>query len=111
MNAAARLLNQGVFSRGWVVSVFLSRSHASSFILSLAVLVSALSIIYVTNVSRGLNAHMEKMLIERDQFHLQWGQLLLEKSTAMMQARVQYIASNQLGMLVPTHKSVIVIKE
>ncbi len=105
MNAAARLLNQGVLSRGWVVSLLFNRSQIFSFILAIAALLSALSIIYVTNLSRSLNAEMEKMLAQQQQMHLQWGQLLLEKSTWVMQARVQNVAADKLDMTIPDRKT------
>ena len=51
MNAAARLFNQGVLSRGWAFSVFLSKAQLSVIVLTIAVLTSALSIVYVTNIN------------------------------------------------------------
>ncbi len=43
--------------------------------------------------------------------HVQRGQLLLERSTWMMQARIQPIAENKLGMIIPDHKSVVIVHE
>ena len=42
MNAAARLFNQGVLSRGWAVSVFVSKAQLSTYCLVVAILTSAL---------------------------------------------------------------------
>lgn len=111
MNAAARFLSQSTVSRTWVFSVLLSKTQYTTLLLTLAVLVSSLSIIYVTNTTRMLNATIQQTLAERDQMHIQWGQLLLEKSTWMMQARIQQVASEKLGMVVPNSKSVIIINE
>ncbi len=111
MNAAARLLNQGVLSRGWVISIFFNRSQMPLAVLVFGVLVSALSVIYITNMARSLNANIEQTLLERQQLHVQWGQLLLEKSTWIMQARIQNIAEGKLGMVVPNNKSVVVVNE
>jgi cell division protein FtsL len=110
MNAAARLLNQGVLSRGWVVSVFLARVDIAVFVLISAVLISALSLVYVTNTARSLNANIEQLSAEHDQLHIQRGQLLLEKSTLTMQARVQDVAEDRLNMVMPDGKAVIVVK-
>lgn len=111
MNAAGRFLSQSTVSRTWVFSILLSRAQFGMFVLIGAVLMSALSLIYVTNSTRSLNATIQQTLAERDHLHIQWGQLLLEKSTWMMQARIQQVASEKLGMLVPTNKTVVIINE
>lgn len=111
MNAAARLLNQGVLSRGWVVSVILNKSQLLPATMVLAILVSSLGIVYLTNTTRSLNASIEQTLAERDRLHVQAGQLLLEKSTQIMQGRIQNIAESHYQMVVPDNKSVVVVKE
>jgi cell division protein FtsL len=109
MNAASRMFNQGVISRGWAFSFLLARTQLSILFLSVAVLASALSIVYVTNMSRGYNAGVQQALTENDQMHVQWGQLLLEKSTWMTQAHVQKVAEDKLGMAFPDSKSIVII--
>jgi len=89
--------------------VFFSKAQVSSILLIVAVLTSALSIVYVTNSTRTLNAELQQNYYERDQIHNQWGKLLLERSTWMMQARVEQIAEDKLGMLMPDSKSIVVI--
>ena len=78
MNAAARLLNQGALSRSWVVLTFLTRAQLPLFVMIFAVVVSGLGVIYITNTTRTLNAGIQQTLAERNQLHVQWGQLLLE---------------------------------
>jgi len=109
MNAAARLFNQGVLSRGWALTVFFSKVPVATLVLVLAVLSSALSVVYITNATRSTNATLEQSIYEQQQIHIQWGRLLLEKSTWMMQARVQEIAEDTLDMVVPDSKSVVII--
>lgn len=111
MNAAARLVHQSVISRHLLMTHFLTRKQVTIMILTLSVLLSALSIIYVTHVTRVLHASYQHNLTEQDRLHLQRGQLLLERSTWMMQARIEQIAENKLGMIIPDHKSVVVIHE
>lgn len=111
MNAAARLMSQGSLSRGWVVSTILAKTQASVPILFLAVLVSALSMVYVTNTSRTLTASIHQAQLERNQLHVQWGQLLLEKSTWVTPARVQQIAEKDLQMVTPDDASVVIVSE
>ncbi|MDR3492042.1 MAG: cell division protein FtsL [Gammaproteobacteria bacterium] len=109
MNAAARLLNQSTLSRGWAISLFFTRAQFTTIVMILALLTSALSVIYITNVSRGLNSSLEQAQAEQNHLHVQWAQLLLEKSTWMMPARVQQIAESKYKMVLPDAKSVIVI--
>lgn len=111
MNAAARLLNnQGALSRGWVISVFVTRSNVGMILFVLAILMSALSLVYVTHCSRSLNADLQQALVERDHLHLQWGQLLLEQSTLLTEVRVENAAEDDLAMIFPEGKSMILIE-
>ena len=109
MNAAARLVHQNVLTRHLVFTYFLTRQQIAAMILALGVLISALSIVYVTHVTRILNANYQHYVIEQDQLQVQRSQLLLERGTLMMQARTQLAAEEKLGMVMPDHKSVVVI--
>lgn len=111
MNAAARLLNQGVLSRGWVITVILSRLQFSLYLLLTAIIVSALSIVYVTNTARTATADMQRLMAERNQLHVEWNQLLLEQGTLSTQTRVQHVAVKKLNMVMPNSRSVVVINE
>ena len=112
MNAAARLFNQGQLSRSWVISLFLTGFQFWLCILIFTVLFSALSLVYVTNLSRSLHAWQAQQTIESDRLHVQWGQLLLEKSSLTRQSRLQDIAHEKLQMSTPDaqHQVVIILK-
>ncbi len=111
MNAAARLVHQGVLSRHLVLAHLLTRRQIMVFLLTLGLLLSALSTIYVTHVTRILHASYQRQLTEQYHLHVQRSQLLLERSTLMVQSRIQQMAENQLGMILPNHKSVVIIHE
>ncbi len=111
MNAAARLVHQNILTRQFVIAHFFSRAQLMMAGLAFAVLLSALSTIYVTHVARILHANYQHNLVEQDRLHVERGQLLLERSTWMIQSRIQQIAENKLGMMVPDHKSVVIIHE
>lgn len=111
MNAAGRLVHRGELSRYLVVTHLLSGRQLATAILTLAVILSALCTIYVTQLTRTLHASYQHQVQEQDRLHVERGQLLLERSTWMMQARTQQIAENKLGMIVPNHKSVVIIHE
>ena len=111
MNAAARLVQQGILSKGFIVSLLLTRAQMTIFILVLALLASGLGIIYTAQETRSLHAALQHNSIDQDRLHVQWGQLLLERGAWIMQDRIQHIAEEQLGMVVPDHKSVVIIHE
>lgn len=111
MNAAARLAHQGTLSRHLVLAHLLTRQQMILLSMGMAILLSAISIIYVTHVSRVLYAGYQHELNERNHMHIERGQLLLERGTWMMQARTQQVAETKLGMFIPDHKSVVIVRE
>jgi cell division protein FtsL len=111
MNAAGRLVHQGILSRHLILIHLLTRQQFVTLLLIFAVIFSALSTIYVTQATRTLHANYQHNLIDQDRLHVERGQLLLERSTWMMPARIQHIAENKLDMVAPDHKSVVIIHE
>lgn len=111
MNAAARLVHQGVISRHLVFTYFLTRQQIVFTILAAAILLSGLSVIYVTHLTREINAAYQQNVVHQNRLQIERSQLLLERSTWMMQARIQQAAEKNLGMMVPDQKSVVVIQE
>ena len=111
MNAAGRLVHQHVLSRHFVLTHRLNRWQIAAALLLFSVLFSALSMIYVTHTTRMLHANYQHQLIERNNLYGQQGQLLLERSTWMMQARIQHIAEKQLGMVMPDYKTMVIVRE
>ena len=111
MNAAARLVHQSAISRQMLLTHLLSKRQMATSALTLAVILSALSIVYVTNVSRVLHAAYQRNLVEQDQLHVERSQLLLERGAGMVQARTQQIAEKQLDMVVPDHKAIVIVRE
>lgn len=111
MNAAARLVHQGVISRRLALTFLLTRRQVTNLLLALLVLCSALSIVYITHTSRILHATYQQNVAQQNRLHVERSQLLLERSTLMMQSRIQHAAETKLGMVIPDHKSVVVIRE
>lgn len=111
MNAAGRLVHHSLFTRHLVMSHFVSKKQMTVFLLVFAVLLSALSIIYVTQTTREIHAMLQRNLVEHDHMKVERGQLLLERSLWMMQSRIQQIAENKLGMISPDHQSVVIVHE
>jgi cell division protein FtsL len=111
MNTAARLMNKGIISRDWVITFLLSNTQVMFAGLMTAVIISALGVVFASNTTRNLNADFQQSVIEQNHLQIQWGQLLLEKGTLIMQARIQHVAEKQLGMQVPDNQSVVVVNE
>lgn len=111
MNAAARVVHQSVLSRHLVITHFLSKQQMVLMTFALAAVLSALSVIYMTHVTRVLHANLQHSKIEHGRLQVERGQLLLEHSTWMRQARIETIAQDKLGMVAPTHESVVIIHE
>lgn len=111
MNAAARLVHQGGLSRHLLLTRLLSRRQAVILALAISVIMSAFGVVYVTQASRLLHAAYQRNLAEQNHLHALRSQLLLERGALMMQARVQHIAENKMGMIVPDHQSVVVVHE
>jgi cell division protein FtsL len=111
MNAAARLVHQNSVARHLVLVHLLTRKQMAIFALAAAVIFSALALIYVTHTSRVLYAAYQHNLNEKNQLFVERGQLLLERGTWMMQARIQKYAEAKLGMIMPDHKSVVIVRE
>lgn len=72
-----------------------------NFILIALLLVSALATVASTHRSRKLFIALENGQAEQKRIEVEWGQLQLEQSTWAKHARVEGIASKQLGMRAP----------
>lgn len=111
MKTTARVLNQRILPRSSVFAIALTRAHLMVMAMAVGFFISALSIVYVTHSTRCLTSSIQQMLTEREHLRVQWQQLLLEKSTWIMQAHVQKIAEDNLQMVVPDHQSTVIINE
>jgi len=109
MNAAARLVHQNIISKHVILTHLLTRQQFGVMVLALAVLLSALSTIYITYVNRILHATYQRNVTELTRLNIQHGQLLLERSIWMGQSRIQQIAEKKLGMVIPDHTSAMII--
>jgi cell division protein FtsL len=104
MNAAARIINQGTLFNGQLADMHMSKSLYMLIILLVAVLLSALAVIYSTNSYRVTLNKVEQQEQQTHYLQLQWGQLLLEQASLATPARVEELATEKLQMLLPTSK-------
>jgi cell division protein FtsL len=70
-------------------------------VLWLAVLVSALGVVYGKQEARSRFNELQKLTDRRDDLDIEWGQLQLEQSTWATHGRVERVAHDELGMITP----------
>ena len=70
-------------------------------VLIVAIIVESIGIVYIKHLNRDRFAVLQTIKREQDKLHIEWGQLLLERGTLAAESRVEKIAREQLGMVIP----------
>ncbi len=83
---------------------------AGVVLLALAVVVSALAVIYSSYLFRYYFNQQQKLAEQRDALQVEWGQLLLEQSAWAAHGRVEGVVGQQLNMRVPAPAEIIMVK-
>ncbi len=81
-----------------------------ALLLAVAVLGSALGVVYTKYQTRKLFVELQTLEKIRDEMNVEWGQLRLEESTWGAHGRVEEIARNRLGMVMPPVEAVVIVK-
>jgi len=76
----------------------------------LAVVISAVGVVYSKHEARKLFVELQALANERDDMDIEWGQLQLEQSTLTTQGQVEQAARDQLGMVSLSADSVVIVK-
>lgn len=79
-------------------------------ILLLAVIASALGVVYTKHYSRKLFIVLQDLESVRDEMNIEWGQLQLEQSTWATHGRVESLAREQLKMTTPNPDTVVIVQ-
>ncbi len=79
-------------------------------VLWLGTMASAVSVVYVTFEVRRHTQALAQLNEQTQALQIESGQLLLEKSALAAYARVEKIATEKLGMRVPTGHEIVVVK-
>jgi cell division protein FtsL len=79
-------------------------------VLLLAVIASAIGVIYARQQSRRLFVEYTELTKKRDELNFEFGRLELEQATAAEANRVERIARADLGMISPVAANTVVIK-
>jgi len=73
------------------------------------VLLSAIGVVYSSHMSRQLFSEQAVLLERNDQLQLEWAQLLLEQSAWSSPNRIESVASEKLGMVMPETEQIELI--
>jgi len=79
-------------------------------ILSLAVVLSALGVVYSKHQTRQLFVDVQRLEAERDRMNVDWGRLQIEQSMKATQANIESIARSKLAMNIPPQDSVVIVR-
>lgn len=110
MNAAARAINQSNLFNGQLLDMRLSRQLWLVLSLLMAVLLSALVVVYTINEYRSSFNQSQQLEKTMHELQLQWGQLLLEQASLATPARVEQLAADKLHMHLPADQQTFVLQ-
>jgi cell division protein FtsL len=79
-------------------------------LLLIAVVASAVGVVYARQESRSMFVELTRLTAERDDFNFEFGRLELEQATAAEANRVEQIARSRFGMVSPQPATTVVIK-
>lgn len=112
MNAAARALTQGITiatSPAHIRALVLSRQTTMTFMLILTIVISALSVITLSDSNRKMVGELSSLQQDRNIIQTEYGQLLLEKNTWAAPSRVERAAKQDDGLVFPNAQKVVII--
>ena len=79
-------------------------------VVGIALLLSALAVIYSKYYSRLVFIEIQKQERALDQYEVEWGQMQLELTMLAEQNRVELVAREQLKLFMPSREKIIYIK-
>ena len=79
-------------------------------VLLLAVVVTAMGVVYSKHKGRELFIELQLLGNERDSMDVEWGRLQLEQSTLTTQGQVERAARDQLGMVTLSAGNMVIVK-
>lgn len=110
MNAAAKVIHQSTLFNGHLSDMRLSKEMMCLLILLFAMLMSAIAVIYITNVERLSYNHLQQLEQQQQELQLEWGQLLLEQASLATPARVEAMAVDKLHMKLPSDNDTFILQ-
>ncbi len=88
----------------------LCQTHvAITLVLVLVLIASAIGVVISAHENRRLFNSLSELHTQRDDYQREWSQLLLEQSALSAHSRIERIAGEQLGMVVPGRNSIVLV--
>ncbi len=84
--------------------------YAWGTMLILAVVLSALAVIYNAYRYRALFHEQQVLQQQSDGLQVEWGQLLLEQSALASHSRIEKVVTEKLQMYVPSPDEIVVVR-
>lgn len=81
------------------------------FLLLIAVIASAIGVVYARQQSRLLFGELVRLNNERDDLGVEFGRLELEQATWAEPNRIEQVSRGQLGMINPPPAATVLIKQ
>ncbi len=78
--------------------------------IALALFVSAVAVVYTQHRSRQLFVERQELRREEDELNIQWGRLRLEQGAWATHARIERLAREELGLIMPQREAVVFIE-
>lgn len=110
MNAAARELRHFNVFYGHVAQMRLSKPFCLHTLLLVSLLLSALAVVYTTNLQRMTLSRLAFAQHTSHELALQEGQLILERASLVTPSRVQKRAYEKLNMVLPTEQQTFLLR-
>lgn len=80
-------------------------------VLTIAVITSAIFVVYAKHLNRQHFAELQVLLKFKDEKNIEWGQLQLEESTFAASSEIEKRARNQLKMRQPRADEIVMIRQ
>jgi len=91
--------------------IALLNENMALVLMVLAVIGSAISVVYTKHQSRVEFVALQKLEQRRDHLNEEWGRLLLEQSTYASPGLIERQAKRKLKMIVPKAEQIVVIRQ
>jgi cell division protein FtsL len=110
MNAASKALAQSSLNEHGLLGVLFLPKQLMIIMLGLAVFFSGIGVVYMKDLNRRLYHDLQIQQSQHQMLQTEWGQLLLEQSAWAQQNRIEQIATQNLQMVIPKQKDIIMVE-
>ncbi len=79
-------------------------------VLLVLVLASAIAVVYSRHLNRAAFAELQRLQQQRDEINIERGRLQLEQSTFATHSKIEQLARDRLGMVLPAPDGIKMVK-